>query len=143
MEKNVLISISGTQHPIGEKPETIELLTNGTYLYEPGHIVISYAETEMTGMQGVQTTFTIEGEEKVTLCREGKLRSEMVFVPGQPHDSLYDAGFGGLLISVCAKQMTVLLNEHGGIFDLEYSIDIEHTPCGTNTYHIEVRPATA
>ena len=30
--------------------------------------------------------------------------------------------------------------KRGGIFDLEYSIDIENTACGTNSYHIEIRP---
>lgn len=136
----VLISISGTQRFAGEEPETIELVTHGTYSYEPGLISFSYVETEMTGLEGVVTTFTIEDERKVTLTRVGKVNSTMVFVPGVRDDSLYDCGYGTLLLSVCARQTTVMLNEHGGIFDLEYAIDIEHTACGTNSYHIEIRP---
>lgn len=139
MVQPVLISISGTQQFENEPPQTIELVTEGTYCYEPGYIVISYSETEMTGMEGVETSFTIEDWEKVTLRRTGKLSSTMVFVLGQRDESLYDAGFGALLIGVQAKSMTVLLNEHGGIFDLEYAIDIENTACGTNSYHIEIR----
>ncbi len=141
MKKNVLISICGTQSFVGQKPETIELTTEGIYDYEPGHITICYAETEMTGMEGVQTTFTIEDDTRVTLTREGKLRSVMEFTLGQPHESLYDTGMGGLLIRVCASQITVLLNEKGGIFDFEYTIEIEQTTCGTHSFHIEVRPA--
>lgn len=137
----VLITIAGTQRFGGEAPETIELVTHGTYSYEPGCITLSYVETEMTGLEGTVTTFTIEDEVKATLRRSGRIESTMVFVLGQRDDSLYDTGFGTLLLSVCAKQMTVLLNERGGIFDLEYSIDIEHTACGTNSYHIEIRPS--
>ena len=136
----VLITIAGTQRFGGEQPETIELITHGSYTYEPGCITFSYVETELTGLEGVRTTFTIEDGKRATLHRVGKVNSTMVFVLGQRDDSLYDSGFGTLLISVCPKQMTVLLNERGGIFDLEYSIDIEHTACGTNTYHIEIRP---
>ena len=141
MAQSVLISIAGTQRFLGEEPETIELVTNGSYSYEPGLITISYVETEMTGLEGVVTTFTIEDERKVTLRRVGKVNSRMVFVLGQRDESLYDCGFGTLLIAVCARQMTVLLNERGGVFDLEYSIDIDSSACGTNSYHIEIRPA--
>ena len=31
------------------------------------------------------------------------------------------------------------LGEHGGIFDLSYSIEVEYATCGLNSYHIEVR----
>ena len=63
----------------------------------------------------------------------------MLFVVGEKHEALYDAGFGGLLLGLCAKNIEVLLNEKGGIFDLSYTIEVEHTACGTNSYHIEIR----
>ena len=46
-----------------------------------------------------------------------------------------------LLVGVEAKELTVLLNEHGGIFDFSYEIDIERSACGTNRYHVEIREA--
>ncbi len=141
MVQPVLISISGTQQFTGDQPQTIQLVTQGSYCYEPGYMQISYVETQMTGIEGVVTSFTIEEGEKVTLSRVGQVDSTMVFRLGQKDESLYDAGFGCLLIGVTATEMTVLLNEHGGVFDLEYTIEIEHTTCGTNTYHIEVKPS--
>ena len=141
MEQNAVISIAGTQQFGMDEPETIELVTQGHYHYEPGFAEISYVETQMTGLEGTLTTFTIEGN-VVTLTRTGPVRSEMRFAIGQPHDSLYDTGFAALLLRVCATRLTVLLNERGGIFDLEYDIEIEHTACGTNRYHIEVRKTT-
>ena len=139
MVQPVLISLSGTQQFENEPPETIQLVTEGSYCYEPGYILLSYTETEMTGMEGVVTTFTVEDGEKITLKRTGKVNSTMVFVKGQRDDSLYDAGFGALLIGVQTESMTVLLNEHGGVLDLEYAISIENTACGVNSYHIEIR----
>ena len=142
MEKDAVISISGTQTFLGDEPETIELITQGRYRYEPGRAEFSYTETQMTGMEGVFTDFTIEDEKTVTLRRSGKISSEMVFERGVWHDSLYDTGIGGaLLLSVCARNVTVLLNEHGGVFDLEYDIRIERTTCGTHSYHIVIREA--
>lgn len=139
MVQSALISITGTQQPEGEEPESIQLVTEGSYCYEPGFIRFSYVETQMTGLEGVVTTFTIEEEKTVTLTRSGKINSKMVFSPGKVDDSLYQAGPGALLLRVETKNIAVLMNEHGGIFDLSYSIEVEYATCGLNSYHIEIR----
>ena len=77
MVQAALISIVGTQQLEGESPESIELVTEGSYCYEPGYITFSYVETQMTGLEGVVTTFTIEEERTVTLRRTGKVNSVM------------------------------------------------------------------
>lgn len=141
MVKPVLIAITAEQALTGEKPEQLQLVTEGSYCYEPGFIRFSYVESEMTGLEGVVTSFTIEDEKKITLRRTGKVNSEMIFVLGQRHESLYDAGVAALLVGVEAESMTVLLNEHGGIFDFSYQIDVERSVCGVNSYHIEIREA--
>ena len=139
MVKPVLIAITGTQQLAGEKPESIQLVTEGSYCYEPGFIRFSYVESEMTGMEGVVTSFTVEDEQKLTLRRVGKVNSEMVFVQGQRHESLYDAGMAALLVGVELQELTVLLNEHGGVLDLEYRVEVEHALCSRNHYHIEIQ----
>ena len=106
MVKPVLIAITGTQQLAGEKPESIQLVTEGSYCCEPGFIRFSYVESEMTGMEGVVTSFTVEDEQKLTLRRVGKVNSEMVFVQGQRHESLYDAGMAALLVGVKARLHT-------------------------------------
>ena len=132
MVQSALISITGTQQLEGEESESIQLVTEGSYRF-------SYVETQMTGLEGVVTTFTIEEEKKVTLQRVGKVNSEMVFELGRIDDSLYEAGPGALMLRVQTKSLAVLMNEHGGIFDLSYSIEVEYATCGLNSYHIEVR----
>lgn len=139
MVRPAMISITGTQQFEDEAPESIVLTTEGSYCYEPGYIRFSYVETQMTGLEGVVTTFTIEDDKTVTLRRTGKVNSVMVFELGKTDDSLYEAGPGVLMLRVQTKAMTVLLNEHGGIFDLSYSIEVEYTACGVNSYHIEIR----
>ncbi len=139
MVQAALISITGTQQLEGEAPESIELVTEGSYCYEPGYITFSYVETQMTGLEGVVTTFTIEEEKTVTLRRTGKVNSVMVFAPGRVDESLYEAGPGALMLRVQTKNLTVLMNEHGGIFDLAYTIEVEYATCGLNSYHIEIR----
>ena len=135
------IAITGTQSMEDAEPQTLKLVTDGSYCYEPGFALLSYVESEMTGLEGVVTSFQIEDGNTVTLRRSGKVNAEMVFDRRQAHDSLYDVGFGAMMISVVTEDMTVLLNEHGGILDFSYAIDVERSACGTNRYHIEIREA--
>lgn len=86
------ISITGTQTMEDGGPQTLELVTDGSYCYEPGFALLSYVESEMTGLEGVVT-----------------------------------------------EDMTVLLNEHGGVLDLDYRVEVEHTLCSRNRYHIEIQ----
>ena len=61
----------------------------------------------------------------------------MVFVLGEKTDSLYDVGFGALLITVCARE--IKLNLPGGEFRVEYTVEVEHTTMGTNSYIVSFR----
>ena len=61
------ISITGTQRMEGVEPETLGLVTEGSYCYEPGFAIVSYVESEMTGLEGVVTSFTVEDGRTVTL----------------------------------------------------------------------------
>ena len=133
------IAITGTQTMEDGGPQTLELVTDGSYCYEPGFALLSYVESEMTGLEGVVTSFQIEDGKTVTLRRSGKVNAEMVFDRRQAHESLYDVGFGAMLISVVTEDMTVLLNEHGGVLDLDYRVEVEHALCSRNRYHLEIQ----
>ena len=133
------IAITGTQTMEDGGPQTLELVTDGSYCYEPGFALLSYVESEMTGLEGVVTSFQIGDGKTVTLRRSGKVNAEMVFDRRQAHDSLYDVGFGAMMISVVTEDMTVLLNEHGGVLDLDYRVEVEHALCSRNRYHIEIQ----
>ncbi len=138
MKKPVILSIRGSQYYPEQEPEIIELVTEGTLQYRDGGWDICYEESELTGLAGVTTTFRLEPGQ-VTLTRTGKLRSEMVFREGVPHDSLYQMEFGTLLLTVCAKQIEARIGERGGTVDLTYSVDIERTGAGLVEYHLEIR----
>lgn len=84
MSKEVLLKIHTVQMVPGQLPEVMELQTEGTLRKFPDHVEISYVESQMTGLEGVETCFAIYGEEKVVLTRRGeKLNNEMVFVLGE------------------------------------------------------------
>ena len=138
MRKSVILSICGRQLYQDQEPETIELVTEGILGNRGEGWFISYKETELTGLQGVTTTFQLEPGE-VTLERKGPLNSVMVFREGQSHQSLYQMDFGALMLTVCARKVAYTLDENGGTVDLVYDIEIEQTAAGAIEYHLDVR----
>lgn len=140
MKQPVVLSIRGQQTYLGQDPEVIELVTEGTMEYRDGGWDLCYEESALTGLEGVTTTFRVLPDQ-VTLTRTGKLHSEMVFRVGEVHDSLYRIEFGALMLSVMASRVeTNITEEAGGVIDLTYAIEIEQTAAGVIDYHLDIKP---
>lgn len=139
IEKNVLLTITSTQRFHDGEPETTKLVTEGKMCIDGDTVMLAYEESELTGLQGTHTAFTIR-QDSVTLTRTGGIASQMTFVVGQEDHSLYDTGFGALMIAVRAEKICSDINEHGGILQVLYSIVIEEDTAGMIEYQIEARP---
>jgi len=138
MKKPVVLSIRGKQSYIGQEPDVIELVTEGVLEDVGGNWQLSYEESELTGLEGVTTTFLIEPEQ-ITLTRTGKLNSQMVFREGEPHESLYRVEFGALMICVMASKISYSITAEGGTVDLTYAIEIEQSAAGVVDYHLDIK----
>lgn len=139
MKKDVLISIRGTQTAPDGQPETIELTTVGTIEWEGERTILSYQESDLTGLAGTTTAFYLEPG-RIVLERTGTIESVMEFVEGRCSESLYRIAEGALLLRVYARKMQVHLEGASGWFALSYGIEIEGTSMGTIDYHITVQP---
>lgn len=139
MRQKVMLSIRGRQAYQEQEPDVIELVTEGIMEKTDDGWSISYEESDLTGLGGVTTTFLVEPD-KITLSRIGKLNSQMIFQEGQTHDSLYQADFGALMISVTATKIFGDITPQGGVIDLVYRIEIEQSAMGTIDYHLDIKP---
>ena len=125
-----------------QEPEILELVTEGTLESTERGWIIRYEESDLTGLSGVTTEFSVEPEQ-VELKRTRKLNSHMVFREGVHHDSLYQLEFVALRITVCANKIRSDLTENGGTVDLVYGIEIEQTAAGQVDYHLDVKVKNA
>ena len=135
--KRVMLRIRTEQRVPGEDPEIMELQSEGTLAQYDDRTELTYVESAVTGLEGVTTTFVLY-EDRVVLIRDGeKLKNTMLFQVGKKTDSLYDVGFGALLITVTAQrtEMDLVI----GKFSVEYTVEVEHTYMGTNTYAVSYR----
>lgn len=135
----VKLSILGKQFYDGQEPDVIELVTEGI-MERRNHVwAISYEESDLTGLEGVTTVFRV-GPRGVSLKRSGKLQSQMIFMEGFRHESLYQMEIGTLMVAVQAQKVRSTLTESGGTVDINYNIEIEDSAQGVVEYHLDVKP---
>ena len=136
----VVLTIRSEQHFEDMEPDSIELMTEGTLTPTgEGGLILSYQETELTGLEGTTTNFEIRGPQ-VILTRTGSVNSQMVFEEGRQHTCLYETPFGELAIDIQTSRLRHTLTERGGLMDLRYSISVDHAVTGRNAFKIRVRP---
>lgn len=142
IEKEVVIFVQGEQYYDGVDPDDVELISEGTMsIADDGEIMLSYEETELTGMEGTTTRFSIRGD-TVVLTRSGRVNSQMIFQRGAQHSSLYETPWGTLTVDIATSRLAHRMGEHGGILEIQYTIAVEHQVTGRNQFKIRVRERT-
>ncbi len=144
MKKTVSIDIISKQYKIegdffaeqeGEEEQTIEISTDGELSFENGTFLISYDESELTGMQGAHTVleFAKETPEEVTMTRSGSASTSMIFKENARYMSTYETGIFPLEMCVSTKSVENSVGENGGVIVIDYTVEI-HGVCMERTY---------
>ena len=113
IEKNVIISVRGEQYFEDIDPDTVELTTEGRMtIHDDGSMILAYDETELTGMEGTTTRFTIDGS-RVVLRRSGttvtEKKARRLSVEGLTIDlDSYELYVSGRKVEAPPKEMELL-----------------------------------
>ena len=138
-EKKVIIFVKSHQHYEGAEPEDLELISEGLMnTAEDGTVTLTYEETELTGLEGTHTAFTIK-DDMVVLSRTGQVNSQMVFQKGRQHSSLYETPWGTMTVDIATSRLAGRLSDRGGVLEIQYTISVEHRIAGRNQFKIRVR----
>lgn len=138
MKQNAIISIRGRQMmPEFEEPDVVELITPGVFCREGGDYLITYLESELTGLGGTTTTLRVEGG-RVILSRMGEVSTHMIFEQGTRHLSYYDTGEGPFTVGVSARSVKSFLTEKGGHIEVDYEIEIDQAITGENNISVKI-----
>jgi uncharacterized beta-barrel protein YwiB (DUF1934 family) len=138
MLDNAIISISGRNMDVFTGSGVMELVTRGSFYKENDRYVVSYNESELTGMNGTTTIFQIEPK-RVTMLRGGQVNTHMVFERDRKHLSLLDTPEGALSVGVCAWKVDAQMDDSGGDMTLEYAVEVDHAVTGANYIHLKVK----
>ena len=139
IEKNVILFVRGEQQFDQGEPEVTELMTEGAMtLEEDGEITLTYQETELTGMEGTTTRFSIR-DDTVVMARTGMVNSQLVFQRGKRNSSLYETPWGMMQVDVFTTSLAHRLDGRGGILEIKFNISVDHQVAGENQFKIRVR----
>ena len=144
MEKTVVISIKGIQKYEDAPQDTIELVTEGTLKKDSAGYELTYQESELTGLEGTQTTIRVEEDgELATMMRTGQVNAQMVFQVGRRHLAMYNTPYGSMAIGVNTFHLMADIDDHGGEMEIDYTIEIDHNMVGRNIFRIKVKESNS
>lgn len=141
MKQEVWITVRGEQYYDGVDPDETELTTLGTLEETEEGWLLSYEESELTGMAGTVTSFAILPG-RVVLRRSGSVNSEMIFEEGLPHTSLYEMEMGTLTVDVHTESLRAKMSSRGGLMEIRYQIAVDHRATGKNCFKVRVKSKT-
>ena len=134
----VLLTIRSEQRFEDMEPDSIELMTEGTLELTGEGMILSYQESELTGLEGTLTTIQVDGG-PVTLMRVGEFNSQLVFQEGRRHLSMYNTPYGAMSIGVNTRHLMASLTDQGGDIEVDYTIEVDHALAGRNVFRINVK----
>jgi len=137
--KKVIISIKGSPALSYDENDYYELLTDGEYLNnEDGISTFCYQESELTGLEGLQTTFNVEPD-RVVLKRGGDYESELIFCENQKHNFLYETPFGSVMMGIDTHSIEKNLRDDGGNIEIRYDIEVDNISVSRNLFQIDIK----
>ena len=135
--KDVIISVTGVQQGVNG-PDAMELVTAGQDGQDEKETLLTWQESELTGMEGTKTSLRVQ-RDGVVLSREGKLNTRMEFEEGKKRYFLYETPFGSATMGLNTRRIVNRLGLHGGEIEIDYSVDMDQTVVGRNRFFIRVQ----
>lgn len=139
MMKDVWISISNLQSDGREKDgNNMVFDTAGYYFFDDGVGVLSYQESELTGLEGTRTSVMVMPDQ-VVVDRDGMLTGRMVFREGHRDSYPYSTPYGQILLGIDTRKIRHNFNENGGDVEIDYVTDLGHAYVMKNKFRISVK----
>lgn len=141
--KDIMLKIVGKQlYGFSEEEDQLEFMTEGKYQEDGDAIVLSYDESEFSGMSGCTTSLKITGE-KILMKRHGvslPLDTEIQFEKGKRFTGYYDTPFGAVEMEVLTNNVINNINreDRKGTLNIDYHISLRGLSEGRSRLDIEI-----
>jgi len=135
--RRVTITIKGLPALSGNEEEAFELMTDGEYSLKDGISTFSYVESELTGFNGLLTTFNVEPD-RVVLQRGGGYSGDMIFSENQKHHFLYETPLGAITMGIDTHSIKKNLRDDGGSLEIRYDIEVDNVSVSQNLFKIDI-----
>lgn len=113
-----------------------ELVTECFVGVDGDSVVIKYHET-VAELNDCETCLMVR-KDRVTMMRDGKFRTSMIFENRKRHISCYETPYGEIMIGIYTNALFIDLNENGGVINFAYTIDSSSELISQNELKITV-----
>ena len=137
MEKQVLITVDSVINGTTGESDKMSFITEGTLVRENDEYIVSYEESEITGLDGTTTTLKVN-KDSVILIRQGSVDALMLFEVGKTHLTDYDTQYGSVVLGITAKTVDVNLGDTGGNIKVDYILEYNRSYGGRNKLNVSV-----
>jgi len=131
------IYIKGQPAMSDDDNDGFELMTDGIYEQKNGISTFSYVESELTGFNGLLTTFNVEPD-RVVLRRGDGINGDMIFSENAKHHFLYETPFGSITMGIDTHSITKDLRDDGGSLEIRYDIEVDNISVSQNLFTIDI-----
>lgn len=139
MKKDVWISICNEQRDGQDGKSTMIFDTAGSYFFDDeGISVLTYQESELTGLEGTQTSVMVMPNQ-VVVDRAGMLTGRMIFREGRRDSYPYETPYGQMTLGIDTRSIRHSFDEKGGSMEIDYITDLSHTFVVRNRFQISVK----
>lgn len=138
MEKQVLITVDSRMDDFGGGNNVMSLVTEGKLTVEGNEYVVSYEESQITGLDGTTTVIRAK-DGSVTLIRHGTVSSIMLFEVGKTHLADYQTEYGSITLGVTAQKVDVDMDENGGHINVDYIVEYNRAYGGKNSISVKIQ----
>lgn len=137
MEKQVLITVNSVIDDAAGESDKMSFITEGTLSKVNDEYIVSYQESQITGLDGTTTTLKV-GKDSVTLIRHGNVDAMMLFEVGKTHLTDYDTQYGSVMLGITAKNVNVDMGDAGGNIKVDYVLEYNRVYGGRNSLNVSV-----
>lgn len=139
MKENYLISIIGDQVAESGEDQT-SITTVGNYIKRGNKQYIIYRDYEGGLLKdGVTSILKVDGEDCVTLIKNGSQQSRIILENGKRHYCSYQTEFGPLMLGIFTRNIKSDLSEKGGSLTVKYSLDINSALTSINEIYVNIK----
>ena len=135
--KKAIIFIKGMPAIADSDDAGFELMTDGEYILENGISTFRYMESELTGLDGLLTTFNVEPD-RVVLRRGDGYSGDMVFSENLKHHFLYDTPYGSITMGIDTHSIKKNMRDDGGSLEIRYDIEVDNATVSRNLFEINI-----
>ncbi len=139
MKDKFLVSIKGIQeYDNAEDNSDISLIAEAEFQKQDGVYFIDYQESEITGLDGTNTSIEI-GNDYVSLLRNGAVNSQMLFMKEKKTSSYYSTPYGNFMVGIYTDNLNIDIDDNGGTVNVDYYLDINNSKTSKNNFEIKIR----